>query len=315
MGESMGAGGPMEELRFALAEGDAEAVGEELRTRLVHQALAARGPGRPLEAPEAISGLEAFRRAVGQMDALLASLADIDWRRRALRDLNVQELVGHLIAAEDAFWAGLRGPGQVPDGSQHVRSTQATAKAQAGRPPARTHADWRDRTARTAASCAGRSPAEVAEYYGTALPLDQVLVVRSFEIWAHHEDVRRATGRPPRAPDDAVLARMVQLAAALLPVVPDGRDSPTGDARAPEGEAVRLVLTGRAGGAWDMPSGRRASGTAGAPPAATVVVVDAADFCRVVANRADLAASGATVLGDRRRAEELFARAASLALD
>lgn len=108
---------------------------------------------------------------------------------------------------------------------------------------------------------------------------------------------------------------MVQLAAALPPVVPDGRGSPTGDGRAPEGEAVRLVLTGKAGGAWDMPSGRRASGRAGAPPAATVVVVDAADFCRVVANRAELAASRATVLGDRRRAEELFARAASLALD
>lgn len=56
------------------------------------------------------------------------------------------------------------------------------------------------RTARTAASCAGRSSAEVAGYYGTALPPDQVLVVRSFEIWAHHEDVRRATGRPPPGP-------------------------------------------------------------------------------------------------------------------
>ena len=183
------------------------------------------------------------------MDALLAELGEGDWQRPALRDLSVQELVGHLTAAEEVFLDGLHGLGRRPDGAGHVSSTQATAKAQRGRPAVATHADWRDRTARTVAACAERAPGVEANYYGIVLPLEQLLIVRSFEVWVHHEDIRRATGRPLQAPDDAVLARMVQLAAALLPI---------GLARAGssrQGANVRLVLTGAAGGAWDIPLG------------------------------------------------------------
>jgi hypothetical protein len=44
-------------------------------------------------------------------------------------------------------------------------------------------------------------------------------------------------------------------------------------------------------------------------------VVDAAEFCRVVGDRAELDTSGAHVEGDRSLAAALFAGASALALD
>ena len=181
-GEGVRAGDPVEELGFALAEGRAELLTDKVRALIVGRALAVRSPGRPSQSPEEISGLEAFRRAINQMDALLADLEERDWRRPALRDLSVQELIGHLVAAEEAFLNGLEGLGEAPDSSEHVSSTRVIAKAQSGRPPAASRADWRERTARTVAACAECSPELVANYYGIVLPLDLLLVVRSFEI-------------------------------------------------------------------------------------------------------------------------------------
>ena len=304
-----GAGDPIAELRFALAEGVAAPVTDAVRAGLSGPRWPRGRPGRPSRSPEEISGLEAFRRVLSQMDTLLTDLREHEWQRPALRDLIVQELVGHLIGAEEAFLDGLRGLTLPPDGAQHISSTQVIAKAQGSRLPAATHEDWRDRTARTVAACAERAADLEANYYGIVLPLDLLLVVRSFEIWVHHEDIRRATGRPLQAPDDAVLARMAQLAAALLPI---------GVARAgcPRQEAtVRLVLTGTGGGTWDIPLGQPdVTGTA-LPDSGTVVVVDAPTFCRVVGNREDFEGSPAVVLGDTDLAVSLFVGGASLALD
>jgi uncharacterized protein (TIGR03083 family) len=308
-GEGVRASDPVEELGFALAEGRAELLTDEVLARVVGGALAVRSPGRASRSPEEISGLEAFRRAVNQMDALLADLGERDWQRPALRDLSVQELVGHLLAAEEAFLNGLEGFGEAPDSPEHVSSTQVIAKAQNGRPPATSRADWRERTARTVAVCGRRSPELVANYYGIVLPLDLLLVVRSFEIWVHHEDIRRSTGRPLQAPDDEVLARMVQLSAALLPIVLVGAVRPGQET------TVRLVLTGTGGGAWDIPLGQAVVAGPGLPASGTVVIVDAPTFCRVVGNREDFEGSRAVVLGNADLAEKLFAGAASLALD
>ncbi len=305
----MRAGDPVEELGFALAEGGAELLTDEVRARVVGRALAVRSPGRPSQSPQEISGLEAFRRAINQMDALLADLDERDWQRPALRDLSVQELIGHLVAAEEAFLNGLQGLGEPPDSSEHVSSTQLIAKAQRGRTPAASRADWRERTARTIAVCAERAAGLDANYYGIVLPLDLLLVVRSFEIRVHHEDIRRSTGRPLQAPDDAVLARMVQLAAALLPIGLVGAVRPGREA------TVRLVLTGTGGGAWDIPLGQAVVAGTRPPASGTVVIVDAPTFCRVVGNREHFEGSRAIVLGDGDLAEKLFVGAAALALD
>ena len=297
----------LRELQFALAEADAEAPGPELLARVRAAALSARSAGRPSVAVESLSGLETFRRATVALDALLSDLDPSAWTRLALRGLDVQGLVGHLIGVESAFVASL--DGDVEAGvAEHVASTQADALAQAGRPTVETLAEWRTAVARSIERAGALAAAGSVTYYGITLPLDDLLVVRAFELWIHEEDIRRATGLGLGPPDAGRLARMTSLAMTLLPAGVASID------RARQGESIRLVLTGAGGGTWDVALG--GDGGAGPRPRPGArVVVDAAAFCRVVGNRADLESAGALVTGDVAMAADVFAGAAALALD
>jgi uncharacterized protein (TIGR03083 family) len=307
MSAGFAGGEPLEELRFALAEADAEVPAPALRGRVRTASLGTRPPGRPSVDVEAVPGAEAFSRAASALDAILGELSTAEWARPALRDLDVQGLVGHLIGVEAAFAASLRGePGA--GGGHHVASTQGSALAQAGRSPVETLQDWQTHVERsTSLTETFGDPAGSVTYYGITLPLDDLLVVRAFELWVHEEDIRRATGRLLGQPDAGRLARMTALAMALLPA-----GLVRADRIRPE-RRVRLVLTGTGGGTWDVAVGgdARAAGR----PSQTRIVVDATEFCRVVGNRADLASSGALVTGDVELAADVFAGAAALALD
>ena len=308
-------GDPLRELRLALAEsdGDAGALSPDVRARLMSAALSARSPGQSSLPVERISGHEVFRRSVEQLDGLLADLTPAEWTRPALRDLDVQGLMGHLIGVESAFSAGLPGGADPAGGAasgeaDHVASTQPTALAQAGRPPGATHRDWFQEASHSLALLDERADHhQLCNFYGIVLPLDQVLVVRGFEMWIHDEDIRRATGRPLERPDAGRLARMSELAVALLPA---------GVARVggSDGGTVRLVLTGTGGGTWDVPLDGGRPGHQAARVGARVVV-DVAQFCRVAADRTDQTGAGAIVTGEATLVATLLAGAASLALD
>ena len=99
---------PLEELHFALAEADAQRPPKGLGATVLDAALTARSAGRPVDEPSPISPVEAFRRAVASVDELLGSLAPEEWHRPVLRDLDVQQLVGHLTGVERDFQTALR---------------------------------------------------------------------------------------------------------------------------------------------------------------------------------------------------------------
>ncbi len=313
----LSSGDMLRELHYALAETDAETPSSELRDRVMAAALLARRPGQSAHPAERISGVEVFRQAVDRMDHLLGEFGPEEWSRPALRGLDVQGLIGHLIGVEDEFIASLERPAGSPDGSDHIASTQPTALAQGERSTDRTHQDWSKRTSQALALLDRRDDLTVpVTWFGITLPLDQLLVIRAFEMWIHEEDIRRANGRLLRAPEPAALARMADLAVGLLPagMANIGFTRPN--------LMVRLVLTGPGGGTWDVvldgpvslpPPPPAPSGTH--PPAAARLVVDTAAFCRVVANRDDLAGSGAIIDGDLSVAAELCRGAATLALD
>jgi uncharacterized protein (TIGR03083 family) len=307
---------PITELRYALAQSDTENPASTFRDHLLAAAMQARAPGMAIDAPESISGLETFRRLTARLSRLLAGLPDAAWTLPAIRDLDVQGLVGHLIGVEHAFAAALLGDDSAAD-ADHVRSTQPNALRQQGRLPQETFEEWALVTERTIAFAADTAdtadPQRVIRFHGIQLELDAFLVVRSFEIWTHDEDIRRALGREEVDPDAEVLTRMTALATTLLPVgiaLVAGDSTPSADATA------RLVLTGPGGGSWDIPLQGR--GVTRARPGARFdghLVVDSAAFCRVVANRADLRRSGAVVSQDPQVAELLLLGAAALALD
>jgi uncharacterized protein (TIGR03083 family) len=284
-----------------------------LRARVVTGALAARSAGRPARPVPVVTSLEAFRRTVDSLDAVLAGLAPEEWARPALRDLDVQGLVGHLIGVEREFQARVGSNPASAVEAHHVGSTQAAADAEAGRPPASTHRDWLAMTVRTIDRVeAAASPEAPVTMHGVTLPLDQWLVVRSFEMWTHEEDVRRAVGRPLLAPETARLALMTQLAVSLLPtgMARAGRAT-AGRAtagRATAGRSARLVLTGDGGGTWQIPP-------ADGSTADVRIVVDCVTFCRLVANRHAPTDAAAVITGDQALADDVFAGAAALAFD
>src|SRR3954467_12315723 len=129
---------PLEEMRYALAEADALAPPAALRNTVRSAALAARQAGRATPSPKRISPIEAYRRSAANLDALLGELSPAEWRAPALRDLDVQGLVGHLIGVEHHFRAGAGITAPIAGADDHVASTEPFAVAQAGRPPADT---------------------------------------------------------------------------------------------------------------------------------------------------------------------------------
>jgi len=274
-----------------------------LRERVLQASRQARAVGRSVPEVVEITPAEAFSRAADAFYGLLCALGDDDWRITVLRGLDVQGLVGHLIGVEDDVHRCLSGDPDVADAS-HVESTQPAAARQAGRPAARTRADWRRAADRTLdlVHAAGDPCAEVA-MHGMRLPLGALLVVRAFELWTHDNDIRRAARLPKTVPDPATLGLMTRLAARLLPhaAACTGLQEPVN---------VRLVLTGPGGGTWDIAVGE------GPPdPVSIRIIADAAGFCRLVANRVTPADLDLHITGDPGRAAGVLAAASELALD
>ena len=274
-----------------------------LRERVLQASRQARAAGRPVPEAMEISPAEAFGRAADAFHGLLCALGDEDWRRPALRGLDVQGLVGHLIGVEEDVHRCLSGDPAVAD-ADHVSSTQPAAARQSGHPPALTRAEWRRAADRTLdlADASGDPCAGVA-VHGMRLPLGALLVVRAFELWTHDNDIRRATGLPASVPDPSTLQLMTGLAARLLPRA-------AARAGLPGPVNVHLVLTGPGGGAWDIAVSENP-----ADPASVCIVTDAVGFCRLAANRVTPAQLELHVTGDPRRAAGILAAAAALALD
>ena len=185
----------------------------------------------------------------------------------------------------------------------HVESTQPAAERH--RPAARqTRTDWRDAVDRALGLIhrCGDPGAEVA-VHGLRLPLNVLLIVRAFELWTHDNDIRRAAGLPPSAPDASTLHLMTELAASLLPLA-------AAMAGLREPINVRLVLTGPGGGTWDVAVGEQHP-----DPAFVRIVTGAVEFCRLAANRLTPADLDLDVSGDPALSARVLAAASALSLD
>lgn len=273
-----------------------------LRERVLAASVRARQAGRPVpDAPE-IPAEEAFSRSADEFYTVLRGLDDGDWTRPALRGLDVQGLVGHLIGVENDVHRCLAGDPDVASVS-HVESTQAAAIGQAGRPPARTRAEWRRAADRTLDLVRSADPAAKVAVHGMRLPVRALLLVRAFELWIHENDIRQAVGWAPSVPDASTLRMMADLAARLLP-------GAAARAGVHEPVYVHLVLTGPGGGTWDVAVGDRPP-----DPAAVTIVTDTVGFCRLAANRLTPAELDVCVTGEADRAADVLAAATTLALD
>ncbi len=224
----------------------------------------------------------AYAGQVDLLDRALRDLGTIDWQHPDPRHGDLAGLVRHLTGNDAMLAADLALP------VVRISSDQV-------------HPAWRaqaqslisglgdDENLERTVSLAGRGGPSPG-------PLRHALVQRAFETWIHLDDIRAYAGRGPAVPPPEQVRRIVGLAVALLPA-----------ALAPHGLVVpgssRLILTGPAGGEWDLPFGR------------FTIRADAVEFARLVANRRAPETLMHTVEGDRRLAAQVLRIASTLGCD
>jgi hypothetical protein len=203
------------------------------------------------------------------LEAYLGAAADI----RPLLLAGAPDLVAHVIGVEEHIARWVRGEAPDGDGDDH-----ATVRSEAG-------VDRWDELVREVASTVAHVPAE-AEVVAYGLPTDVegLLVLRTFELWTHTQDL---SGSVP-ATDPARLALMSSRLADGLPVALAVRGT-----RRP-GRTARLVLTGVAPGCFDVPLDL--DECAGEPD--VTIVVDVVDACRLAARRLGVDALDVVSEGD-----------------
>jgi uncharacterized protein (TIGR03083 family) len=298
----------------ALAEAVATPPLPGLRGRVLSAAFAGRTPGESIDDGGADAATVAFSRTVADLDAVLGDLDEVDWDESAHPAIGrVRDVVAHLFAIELYVLGQLPDP-PVPDWSRpaspaalasadaHVETTRAVVDAVSGWPVGELRARWRSAADALTLAAQHAPAATTVDLHGLPAGIEGAMFMRTFELWAHLDDICRATGRRrPRL--DA--RRLRAMSAALVEALPIAMAlSGHGDA---EGRA-RLVMTGPGGGTHDVELG------GGAGPEATVTV-DVVDLCRVAAQRAEPSRIEVRVDGDRTLADAVLASASAFAMD
>ena len=163
---------------------------------------------------------------------------------------------------------------------------------------------WWQEALQLIAACGQVGPDHPVDYHHLSGTVDGLLVVRTFEIWTHGDDIIGALGRPLQTLDDARLTLMVQQLMNVLPLglALSGRTQP--------GRTARFVLF-HPDTTVDVPL---APGETPGVPDITVAV-DVLQLCRLAANRLPFEELNAAIQGDALLLEPIVAGATAFAAD
>jgi uncharacterized protein (TIGR03083 family) len=250
----------------------------------------------------------AFMRTAAELGHLLDTLAPDEWERpTAVAGSSVRALVAHLVGVE-RYVLGQLGAGpsfHAPTRDDHYPVSGAAAADLAGAGTSELAAAWWRATMRSIAACTQAGPEHPVVFHHLAGTVRGLLVVRTFELWTHDEDIRRATGRPPNPLDDD---RLTLMSGELMDLLAQGM-AMTGTAR--PGRTARFELTGSGAGTYVV-----ALGPDEVPGAPDIVVrTEAVELCRLVANRRAPSDLAVEVSGDRALLEPILVGAGAFALD
>ena len=254
------------------------------------------------------SSLRAFITTAAELAALLDTLAPEDWPRATrVQDVTVRKLVEHLVGAERYLLGQIgRRPGyDAPTREDHWPVTRLAVTDLVAEPDELVARAWWLEVLGLVAACAELGPDHELAYYHLAGTLRGLLVVRTFELWTHGDDIRRAVGRDPDLLDEARLSLMVD---ELMRVLPLGLA--LSDCARP-GRTARIELTGPGGGRFDVPL---APGEPAGDPD-IILKATAIDLCRVASNRLAPEEFAVMVDGDARLLDPVLVGAAAFAAD
>jgi uncharacterized protein (TIGR03083 family) len=250
---------------------------------------------------EPASAVAALRAETERFDAFLSTLGRADLGVTTHNGLDAQELVGHIEAVDRAFVAAADDPSVAYIGPNEIASITEAALPRVHRESfAQTHERFRE-TRKKLVAVGVRVPAgrRVAGY-----SRDDTLLIRAFETWTHHDDLRRALGRTEQVPAPTVLRAMAELAMSSLPLAASARGV------AAPGRSVRIRLVGPGGGDWTVPC---APGEAPATAPDAVITASVLDWCRRVGDRIAPDELQYSVDGDAQLAADLLGAASAFA--
>jgi len=296
----------LRQVSAALADAVAAPPPVELRDTVLALARRRREPGRSAYGTRACSPADGFARTVEDFRGLLDSLTAEEWQAVAHdHHGRVRDLVSHLIGIERLSLRWLRSPAGGAIVLDHLTATDdVVAELRDADGPSLARL-WHAAAREVAVAAAGGDPGRPVHYHELVTDVAGHLTIRTFELWGHSMDISLATDRPLLRLDDE---RMLALSRRFLRVAPLALEL---SGRAVAGRTVRFVLTGPAGGSYDVPL--HAGERPGDPSA--VISADAFDVCRLAARRLDPEQLRADVDGDHALATHVLAGLGGLARD
>ena len=149
--------------------------------------------------------LDALAETTSSLDGVLATLPPQDWHRpTGCPRWDVQDVVSHIIGLEDQL-AGQPDPDhELPKGLDEgmdgdTRRFEIQVDSRRATAPEKILWQFRSSTARglERRRSDDRAPDEVVDGpFGTRMPYWRLLTLRTFDCFAHEQDIRRAVGRP-----------------------------------------------------------------------------------------------------------------------
>jgi uncharacterized protein (TIGR03083 family) len=293
-----------------LAEAVSTEPPEDLRGDVLAAALARRPAGRPVSSPQPVPPAEAFARTIEDFWSLLESLEDDEWELVAHDDHGrVRDLTAHLIGVERLNLRWVEAADEVPYLPDHVASTRAVVESFAEAPLADVARTWHESALALLAVARERDGAQEIPFHDITVSVDGLMTIRTFELWAHGMDIAHATGRSLPMLDDSRLLLMSSRLMAALPRALAYRGLTGVD------HTARFVLTGPAGGCYDI----ALDPTASRPPPGyepdVTIIADVVDLCLVAAARLEHADLERTLEGDPALAELVLAHVSAFARD
>lgn len=254
------------------------------------------------------AALVAFTRTAGELVELLTALDDVAWTLPAPgSDGTVRDLVAHLVGVDRYVLGQLgRGPAlDAPTRDHHAPVARELAGAvDAMDAPSLVRAWWLGVTELLRA-CGSADPAEPVGFHHLALSVRGLLVVRTFELWTHGEQIRAATGR---FPDDLDRDRLHLMSSELVGALALGMEL-QGTAR--PGRRARIVLTGPGGGRYDVALGPGAE----TGDRVATITLSTLDLCRVAARQRGPHDIAVEISGDASLLEPVLVGAQAFAAD
>jgi uncharacterized protein (TIGR03083 family) len=254
--------------------------------------------------------LGALSRTAAELSALLDGLEPAEWTMPTkVQEDTVHGLVVHLVGVERYMLGqlGRRPEASAPTREEHSTVTRALAADMVGADSSRLARTWWLEVMELIGAIGEVGPDHAVSYHHLSSGARGMGVVRTFELWTHNEDIRRATDRGLSPLDEPRLALM---STSLLSSLGGGM-ALMGTAQ--PGRTARVHVTGAGPTTRTFNCALAYGETAGTPD--LTVTVDALDLCRLASNRVAIADLDAEVDGDRSLLEPMLVGATAFAMD